>query len=238
MPLSFRQRLPPYRAFKSALSRTERLTAMAHRRQQRRRSRKSTLGRSRSVYRDSTVVAARTAARGGGRLAMQLAEAAPPAPPRSTRPGLANLRAAPDRSSQTLPDGRESRPGRRDIPDDLHRHRLAGEELGHPCRPRDAVIDDQLTSEEIGPAGRWVLRLLDPPGVGFIRPGNRCPRHGTTTRTWHRHDRGKTRARGFRRGGMLIPPSSAGRAEAVVRVTVRRGVPVTVRSRGRSTVDC
>src|SRR5271165_2452904 len=71
-------------------------------------------------------------------------QAAPPAPPRSIRLGPAISPAAPDRSWQTLPNGRESRPERRDTPDDLHWHRLARKELGNPGRPRDAIIDDQL----------------------------------------------------------------------------------------------
>src|SRR5208283_4323682 len=62
--------------------------------------------------------------------------------------------------------------------------------------------------------------------ASFVR-ATEVTRHGTATWTWLHAPRGKT-ALGFRRNRMRILLPSAGEAEPVVRVAVRRRVPVTV----------
>src|SRR5208282_1861049 len=63
--------------------------------------------------------------------------------------------------------------------------------------------------------------------ASFVR-ATEVTRHGTATWTWLHTPRDKT-ALEFRRNRMHILLPSAGGAETVVSVTVRRGVPVTVR---------
>jgi len=71
--------------------------------------------------------------------------------------------------------------------------------------------------------------LPDPPGDKFVWPArSNTDQHGTTTWTWLHAPRAKP-ALGFWRNRMNILLPSAGGAETVVDVTVRRGVPVTVR---------
>src|SRR5271166_1749816 len=63
--------------------------------------------------------------------------------------------------------------------------------------------------------------------ASFVR-ATEVTRHGTATWTWLHAPRNKT-ALEFRRNRMRILLPSAGGTEAVVVVSVRRGVPVTVR---------
>src|SRR5271165_6875487 len=63
--------------------------------------------------------------------------------------------------------------------------------------------------------------------VSFVR-ATEVTRHGTATWTWL-HSPREGKALEFRRNRMHILLPSTGGAEAVVVVTVRRGVPVTVR---------
>ena len=98
----------------------------------------------------------------------------------------------------------------------------------HPILPDQAIIKD-ATVEQV-PGGAFESEdLPDPPGLGFIRPGNqRHPARDGDLDLAALSEREKT-ALGFRRNRMEILLSSTGGTEAVVRVTVRRGVPVTVR---------
>ena len=80
-----------------------------------------------------------------------------------------------------------------------------------------------------GPAGRSSQETYQTrrAWASFVRATD-VARHGTAAWTWLHAPREKT-ALEFRRNRMRILLPSAGGAEAVVGVTVRRGVPVTVR---------
>ena len=83
--------------------------------------------------------------------------------------------------------------------------------------------------DEMCPAGRSSPKTYQTrrAGASFVRATD-VARHGTATWTWL-HSSRETTALEFRRNRMHILSPSTGGTEAVVRVTVRRGVPVTVR---------
>jgi hypothetical protein len=93
----------------------------------------------------------------------------------------------------------------------------------HPGRMR-------VESPEIHRRGLRVRRPIRPPESRFVWPeSDETDRLGTTAWTWHRHTpRAAIRPR-IRTGRTDALPTSAGGAETIVGVTVRRGVPVTVR---------
>ncbi len=83
--------------------------------------------------------------------------------------------------------------------------------------------------EKMNPAGRSSPQTYQTrrAWASFVR-ATEVTRHGTATWTWLHAPRDKTSLE-FRRNRMRLLLPSAGGAEAVVVVTVRRGVPVTVR---------
>ena len=94
---------------------------------------------------------------------------------------------------------------------------------------KSPMVLRSLGSDEMCPAGRSSPKIYQtrPAWASFVRT-TAVTRHGTATWTWLHSPREKT-ALEFRRNRMHILLPSTGGTETVVRVTVRRGVPVTVR---------
>ncbi len=94
---------------------------------------------------------------------------------------------------------------------------------------KSPVVLRSLGSDEVCPAGRSSPKTYQTrqAWASFVRATD-VTRHGTAAWTWLHSSRAKN-AFEFRRNRMHILLPSTGGAETVVRVTVRRGVPVTVR---------